>query len=303
MAATITSPAVTDEEGQTMTRSSPTLRRRRLSAEIFTLREHAGLTSAEATTRLGWGSGKLTRMERGEWVRPNPRDIADLCDLYGVNDDRRRDYLVTLAREGREHGWWHPYRTMLSEAYSTFIGLEAAASSSYTFDQVILPGLLQTEDYARAVILGGPTELGPEEIEQRVKIRMERQHLLTRDDPIRIWCIFDEAALRRLVGGSDVMRHQLQHLLELGRQGAGVNLQVVPFAAGAHAGASGAFSILEFPEPEDPDAVYIDTPAGELFVEEREEVNRFQIAFEHLRATALSTTDTLTMIADVASAL
>lgn len=281
--------------------SSPTLRRRRLSAEILALREQSGLISVEATKRLGWGGGKLTRMERGDWKRPNPRDIADLCDLYGITDERQREYLITLAREGREQGWWHPYRKMLSEAYSTFIGLEAAAASMSMFDQGVVTGLFQTEAYARAVIVGGPAELSADEIEKRVKIRMERQQLLVKDEPVRVWAVLDEATLRRQVGGREVMRAQLQRLLECAEL-PHVNLQVVSFEAGAHAGHSGSFGILKFPEPQDPKAAYVDMAAGEMFFENPEEVSRFETAFEHLIASALSPPDTLAMIAAAAAA-
>ena len=199
-----------------MSASSPTLRRRRLSAELRALREVKGMTSVEATKRLDWSSGRLTRMERGEWVRPNPRDIRDLLDLYEVNDERKREYLLTLAREGRQRGWWHPYREMLSERYSTYIGLEADAASVLTFEPLMIPGLLQTADYARGLLAGGPSEHGTDEIEKRVEIRLERQKLLTRDDdPLRLWAVMDEAVLRRSMGGPDVARGQLGHLVEL----------------------------------------------------------------------------------------
>lgn len=295
--ATITSPTVTMGVAMSEPRRSPTLRRRRLSAEIRALREDAKMTSVDATKRLDWSSGKLTRMERGEWLRPNPRDIEDLCNLYGVTDEAKRDYLMTLAREGKERGWWHAYKDMLSEEYSTYIGLEAGAADIFRHDHVIIPGLLQTEDYARTVILGGPTEISAEQADHRVKIRMERQKLLTRkEDPLRLWAVMDEAALHRQVGGSDVMSAQLGHLLKLSEL-AKVTLQVIPFSVGAHAGVSGGFSILGFPEKADLDAVYVDTPAGELFVEDPEEVRRFEEARQRLLASARSPGDSIGLIA------
>lgn len=282
-------------------RRSPTLRRRRLSSELLALRQAAGLTSVEATKRLGWSGGRLTRMERGEWVRPNPRDIQDLCDLYGVTDERQRDYLVTLAREGREKGWWQGYSKMLSETYSTYIGLESGASELYTCDQVVFPGLLQCEGYARAIVADGPAEVAAADVEQRVKVRMERQQLLTREqEPLRLWVVVDEAALHRQVGGPDVLRDQLAHVLRMSEL-AKVTIQIIPFAKGAYAATSGAFTILRFPEPEDPAAVYVETPAGELFVEDGEEVRRFEVAYERLQAVALSPGDSLTLIAATAA--
>ncbi|GAA2404526.1 helix-turn-helix transcriptional regulator [Actinomadura vinacea] len=284
-------------------RHSPTLRRRRLSAELRALREAAGMTSVEATRRLEWSGGRLTKMERGEWVRPNPRDIRDLCDLYGVTDERQREYLVTLAKQGRERGWWHAYKNMLSEEYTTYIGLEAGAATVYVVDLVVIPGLLQTKDYARAVTLGGPAEVTAEQTQRRVDIRTERQKLIMReDDPLRLWVVMDEAALRRMVGGGDVMREQLNnicHLAELAK----VTVQVIPFQAGAHAAVAGAFSILQFPEPEDPDAVYVETPAGELFVEVPEEVDRFHTAYNRLQAAALAPSASIRMIAEYAATI
>lgn len=306
MGATITSLTVAGRADVPMpTRHSPTLRRRRLSTELRVLRESVSMTSVEATKRLEWGGGKLTKMERGEWVRPNPRDVRDLCDLYGVTDERRRDYLITLAKQGRERGWWHPYRAMLSEEYSTYIGLEAGADTVFTFDQVV-NGLVQTEDYARALLTDGPAEISAEQVERRVALRMERQKLITHhDDPLRVWMVLDEAALRREVGGAAVLRGQLRHLLDLAEL-ARVTVQVIPFTKGAHAAVGGSFSILRFPEPEDPnavdpDAVYVETPAGELFVENSEEVGRFQIAFQRLQAAAMSPGDSLTFIAACAA--
>lgn len=282
-------------------RNSPTLRRRRLSAELRALREASKLTSVEATKRLEWSSGRLTRMERGEWLRPNPRDIADLLDLYGVTDERQREYLLTLAREGRQRGWWHPHRELLSERYSTYIGLETDAASALTFEGLRLPGLLQTADYARGLLAGGPSELGAEEIEKRVEIRMERQKLLTRDDdPLRLWAVMDEAVLRRSMGGPDIARAQLQHLIELSALPK-VTLQVVTFAVSFHPGVGGPFTILEFPEPLDPDAVYVENIAGELLVEDPHDVARFKLAFQRLGAVALSPRDSIAMIAEVAA--
>lgn len=284
----------------TTSRQSPTLRRRRLSDEIRRLREEANMTAAQVAKDLSWAVGKLTKMERREWVRPNPRDIRDLCDLYGA-DPAKRQELETLAKEGRERGWWHPYSKMVSQAYSTYIGFEAGAAQLHVFEPMVIHGLLQTEEYARAIVAGGPNELSEEQIEQRVKIRAERQELLTReDDPLRLWVVMDEAALRRQVGGPEVTRLQLRHLLELSKL-AKVTLQVTPYSTGAHPGVMGGFTILSFPEPEDLDAVYIETAAGQLFVEEPEEVSRFQIALQRLQAMALTPADSLRMIDDLSA--
>lgn len=278
------------------TRRSPTLRRRRLSAELRRLRQACGLTALEVTERLGWASGKLTRMERGEWVRPNPRDVQDLLDVYGITDARQREQLMTWAREGRERGWWHPYREMLSESYTTFLGLEQEASTERTFELAVIPGNLQTAEYAEALMRRGPAELSAKEIKDRVEIRMKRQEILTGDDPVRLWAVIDEAALVRSAGGDDVMRGQLRHLIEVAELPK-VTLQVIPFSKGTHSGTKGPFTILEFPEREDPDAVYVENIAGELFIEEAEEVDRFRIAFERLTAVAEGPEDTIALFA------
>ncbi|MEV5752615.1 helix-turn-helix transcriptional regulator [Actinoallomurus sp. NPDC052308] len=279
-------------------RKSPTLRRRRLSAELRRLRAAAGLSSTDASKRLEWSAGKLTRIERGEWLRPNPRDIQDLLDIYGITDVRQREELTQLAREGRQRGWWHPYRDMLSDAYSTYIGLEAEAKALLTFQPLMIPGLLQTADYARAVVAGGPAEINLEEVDRRVEVRIARQNALRGPDPLRLWAIIDEAALHRPVGGPEVMRDQLKHLQDIATLPK-VTLQVIPFRTGVHPGvAGGSFAILEFPGSEDPDAVHVDTAAGELFIEEPDQVDRYRVAFQHLTAVALSPDDTLAMIAD-----
>lgn len=275
---------------------SPTLRLRRLATELRKLREASGLTSVEVAKRLEWSPGKLTRMERGEGTRPNPRDIEDLLKVYGVTGQRQREEIVRWAREARQRGWWHPYREMLSESLSTYIGLEAGAKTLLTFQSLVVPGLLQTEDYARVLIQAGPAEIGADEIEQRVKIRKDRQQILTGPDPARLWAIIDEAALRRPIGGRDVMRAQMDHLKEMARSPR-ITLQVIPFDTGAHAGlGGGSFTILQFPDEGDHDAVYVDNFAGELFVEEPPEVARFHTAFRHIGGAAAAPSVTVTLL-------
>jgi transcriptional regulator with XRE-family HTH domain len=278
------------------TRRSPTLRRRRLSAELRKLREAKGLTGTNVEEHLGWSQGKISRMERGDWVRPNLRDVQDLLDLYDVADPHHRDKLMTLARDARQRGWWHAYKDMVSEDYSTYIGLEAEAVSINTFQLSLVPGLLQTPDYARALIASPHANYSTEEIERRLEIRMARQELLTGDDPIRLFAVIDEATLHRAIGGRDVMRHQLTRLIDAAEQ-PNVTLQVIPFDVGMHAGLHGSFAILEFPDPDDHDAIYVEALSGELFMEDTEEVRPYAIAFQHLNAAAHSPRDTIAMIA------
>jgi transcriptional regulator with XRE-family HTH domain len=282
---------------ETEPRRSPTLRRRRLSAELRKLRAAAGKTAVEVDRELGWTPGKLAKMERGIWQRPNPRDIRDLLDLYGVEDEAYREDLLKLARQGRERGWWHPYREMLSDSYTTYIGLEAEAASVLTFQIGMIPGLLQTADYARAIMRDGPAELSPKEVDARAEIRASRQLLLTRDDdPLRLVVVLDEAVLHRPIGGQAVMRAQLDQLAELAELPR-VTVQIVPFRIGAHPGLGGPFTILEFREPRDPDAVYNENNAGELLLEEPEDVAPFKLALQRLQVVALNPADSLTMIA------
>jgi transcriptional regulator with XRE-family HTH domain len=285
----------------TTSRRSPTLRRRRLSDELRRLREEAGLTAAEVCKQCGWATGTLTKWERRDWQRPSLSNIRTLIDLYGVTDELKRAELEMLAVEGKERsGWWHAYRAMMSPAYSTYVGLEAGAAELLAFNALIVPGLLQTEAYARSIVEAGPDELDEKQIDRLVQIRAERQALLTRaDDPLRLWVVLDEAALRRQVGGAEVMREQLLFLLDMARL-AKVTIQITPFAAGAHPGVTGPFTIMMFPEPEDLPAVHIDSPGGQLFVEEPEEVRRFEIALQRIQAMALPPADSLRLIAELA---
>lgn len=276
-------------------RRSPTLRRRRLSAELRNLRAQAGLTLVEVAKRLGWSEGKLRWIEAAQWVRPNVGDVMDLLDTYGVTDQRQREKLLRLAREAGQRGWWHPYRDMISERYSTYIGLEAEASALQTYQALVIPGLLQTDDYARALIQAGPAEITEEEVERRIAIRAKRQKILTGEDPARLSAVIDEAALRRPVGGADVMRAQLERLVQLARLPR-VMVQLLPYSLGPHPGLGGPFTILSFPES-DPDAAYVETIAGELLIEEDSDVERYRSVYRRLLGLALSPADTINMLA------
>lgn len=279
-------------------RRSPTLRRRRLSAELRRLRADRGLTLVEVADRANWSEGKQRWIEDAQWVRPNPRDVQDLLDIYGITDRRQRDELMRWAREGRQRGWWHAYREMLSERYSTYIGLEAEAEEVATFELAVIPGLAQTEAYARALIKAGPAELDDTEIENRVAIRTERQRILVGEDAVRLSMVLDEAALRRPMGGPDVMREQCERLIELARL-PGAIVQVLPYEVGPHPGTGGPFTILSFAG--DPAAVYVPTIAGELLIEEDIDVKRYERVFRRLNALALSPDATIALLAAVAA--
>ena len=274
--------------------TSPTLRRRELSARLKELREKAGIDVAAAAEALGCSTDKIHWIERAEWNRPRWRDVRDLLDRYGVTNERLRNYLLQLARDSGQQDWWHPYKAMLSETYTTYIAFEGEAEELLTFELAVIPGLLQTENYARALNREGPAELGADEIEERVKVRAERQRILERPDPVRLFAVIDEAALRRKVGGDEVMRDQLQHLVDMAAHPK-ITIQILPFAAGPHPGTGGRFTILTFPGAATPDAVYIATIAGELLIESGG-VDRYRSVFRRLNAKALSPEDTIAMI-------
>jgi transcriptional regulator with XRE-family HTH domain len=279
---------------------NPTLRARRLAIELMRRREASGLSREEAARRLEWSTSTVFRIETGR-SRPQPGNVRVLLDLYGVTGSER-DGLIQLAREARQPGWWHSFRDVLPNPYEVYIGLEGGAASIRNFEPVVVPGLLQTEDYARAMFKGGPRELERDEIERRVEVRLARQQILTRDDRPRLWAVIDEAVIHRLVGDPAVMRAQLGHLIDTAEQGR-TTVQVVPYRAGAHAGTTGPFVILDFPEPTDPAVVYVETLAGDIYLEERADVNRYTIAFDRLLAAALHPDDSVRLIQQVAAAM
>ena len=267
------------------TEHSPTVRRRRLALELRRLREAARLTCEEVAEHLECSASKISRVETGR-VSVSPRDVRDMLELYGVPADQRES-LVQLARDSRQKGWWHAYSDTMQPQMATYIGLESAASEIRIYEVSLIPGLLQTEDYARAVIRAGMVNSPAEDIERRVSLLMARQPAVVRDDPPKVWAVLDEAALRRRVGGSGLMRLQLEHLLA---QAAlpNVAVQVIPFAGGAHPAMGRPFIILVFPERVDTDVVYLEDLTSALYVEDVDEVDRYNMFFNHLRATALS---------------
>lgn len=278
---------------------SPLLRARRLALELAKRREAAGMTREDVTRRLEWANSTLFRIETGR-TRPQPRSVREMLDLYGVTG-AEKEGLIQLAREARKPGWWHSFRDVLPNPYEVFIGLEAGAASVRTFESLAMPGLLQTPDYARAMIRGGPLELDSDEIDRRVQVRMARQEILSRSDRPRLWVVLDEAALHRTVGSSAIMRNQLAHLVEQSEQGR-TTVQVVPFKAGAHAGPTGPFVILEFTEATDPNVVYLENIPDGVYLEGATDVEAFMLAFDRLRAAALHPDDSISLIQRVADA-
>jgi transcriptional regulator with XRE-family HTH domain len=275
---------------------SPTVRGRRLRYELRRLREQAGLTRDEVARRLEWSGSKISRIETGQ-SRAQTGDVRDLLEIYGVTG-AETEALVQLAREGRKRGWWTAYNDVFT---GTYVGLEAETSAMRTYQPQIIPGLLETEDYARALIRAGLVRADPDEIDRRVKARMARQDVLTRPDAPAIWAVLDEPAIRRPVGGAAVMSAQLRHLIEVtAAPNSKITLQILPLAVGSHPGLSGPFVILDFPSAEDPSVVYLETATDGLYLEETAEIERYTLMFDHLRASALSSSESAGLIARMA---
>jgi transcriptional regulator with XRE-family HTH domain len=283
--------------------SSPTVKRRRLAAELRHYRDAAGLTIEEVADQLEWSSAKISRIENAR-VSVLPRDVKFLLAAYGLTDqDDPWEIMLTLARESRNKGWWHQYGDAVPDWFEVFVGLEAEAASVSNYDSEFVPGLLQTEEYARVVHRTSLFTASEEEIEKRVKVRMARQELLTSGDGgPEVWFVLNEAAVRRVVGGKATMREQLQRLTEA-MELASVTLQVLPFESGAHPSMDGSFSILGFPEVSDPNVVYIEYQTGALYLEKPEEVRRYRLMFDHLRAAALPVDTSRALIARIADEL
>jgi transcriptional regulator with XRE-family HTH domain len=262
-------------------RGSPTLRRRQLGMELRRLREAAHVTIDQVAERLECSGSKISRIETGQ-TGVTPRDVRDMLDIYGV-DPEYADQLLKIAREARQKGWWQLYGDVLTSAY---VGLEAAADHIRSYEALVVPGLLQTEEYAQAMIHAARPDIGATDVEKRVRVRIGRQSLLTQDDPIDLWVVLDEAVLRRPVGGRAVMRRQLEHLT-LAASWPNVTLQVLPFSAGAHAGMDGAFTMLLYDESAGQNFVFASNAAGGLFLEKDDELQRYGFIFDYLRANAL----------------
>ncbi len=274
---------------------TPTIRLRRLAAEMRRLRGSNEMTREEVSERTSINEATIYRLETARVRRPQKRTLMTLLDLYGVTDPHRAE-LLELGRTGAQQGLLQAYHSELPEEYTTYIAFEAEARSVSNYESLFVPGLLQTEAYAHAVITGVLPMASEREVEQRVRARMERQRLLSAPGTLKLWAILDEAALHRQVGSRGVMRAQLTHLIKTANE-PNVIVQVIPYSAGAHAGMPGSFILLDFPNPADPDVVYIDSLAGDLFLEKEADLRRYRLLFEHLRAVASSPDQTTTMLA------
>lgn len=276
---------------------TPTVRLRRLAAELRRLRASAALSREDVTEQTGINSATLYRIETAK-TRPQTRTLVALLKLYGV-DDQQREHLVALSKQSTEQGWLRSYHSDLPEEYTAYISFEAEALGVRNYESLFIPGLLQTEDYARAVIRGVLPMANQQEVDDRVRARMERQGVLSKAQPLKLWAIMDEAALRRLVGGGKIMQAQLRHLLDVTRE-PHVTLQVIPFSIGAHAGMPGSFVLMDFADPMDTDLIYIDSMAGDLFLESEADISRYSIIFDNLRAVALSPDSSVELVANIA---
>ncbi|KRD13228.1 MULTISPECIES: helix-turn-helix domain-containing protein [unclassified Streptomyces] len=279
----------------------PAVRRRKLGAELRTLRAQAGLTSGEAARLVGWHQSKVSRIETGT-SGSKPADVRLLLDAYGVADPQLRELMLALAGDdagdGRDH-WWHAYRGVLPPAYRDFISLESQASAMRTLETTVVPGLLQTPEYARAVTCAAVEGLDEEQLDALVEVRLARQDVLRAQPPLELSAVLDEAVLRREVGGPEVMARQLRRLAEASRTPQ-VSLQVLPFTAGAHIGVTGPFVIFSFARTSDLDVVVLDHLTSSLYLERKEDLQAYAQAFNALRAHALSPGETSEYLAAVA---
>ncbi|MDX2683043.1 helix-turn-helix domain-containing protein [Streptomyces sp. NY05-11A] len=275
---------------------NPTVRRRRLGQELRRLRELKGMTAEEVAERLLVSQSKISRLENGR-RSISQRDVRDLCGVYEVEDQRMVDSLMEMAKDSRQQGWWHAFGDV---PYSVYIGLETDAASLRVYDPQVVPGLLQTRRYAEALISGALPETAHTEVEKRVQVRMRRQERVSSsENPLRLWSVMDESALRRVVGSRELMREQLEHLVEQS-QLPHVTVQVIPFDMGAHPGLNGQYAILEFPDTADSSVVYIEGVTSDLYLEKPNDVQKYSVMYEHLRAQALNVDQSRQFIADIA---
>ena len=265
-------------------RGGPTVLRIVLGTQLRKLREARGISREDAGESIRASHAKISRLELGR-VGYKDRDVADLLTLYGVLDENERADFLTLARQASTPGWWHRYGDVLPSWFETLIGLEEAASVIRTYEVQFVPGLLQTEDYARAVTRLGHPRASAVEIERRVALRMARQQLLTAPEAPRVWAVMDEAALRRALGGTEVMRAQLEHLIETAAL-PNVTLQIAPFSVGGLAAAGGPVTILRFQEPDLPDIVYLEQLTSALYLDKADDVDNYLAVMDRLCAEA-----------------
>ena len=271
---------------------SPTVRRRELGALLRKLRTEKGLTVEQAAERLLFSMSKLSRMETGHGIT-TPRDIRDLCDLYGVTDEAERDHMRKLAAEGKQQAWWQSYDL----GYATYVGLEAEAVALSAFQSSVVHGLLQTADYARAGHEGAMPRLSSDQIEMQIEAKLTRQRILTRDKPADFAVVLDEAALHRMAGGRQVMTAQLTKILDMSAL-PNVMVQILPFELGAHPALESNFTIIGLPSPT-PGVVFVEGLIGSTYLERDDDLKRYREIFARLQSIALNPKDTERLIGKI----
>ncbi|GLZ09625.1 transcriptional regulator [Actinomadura sp. NBRC 104412] len=276
---------------------SPTVRGRRLCRELKRLREASGLSIEEAARRLDFSKSKLSRIENGR-SRVITDDLEDMLDLYDVRSPQR-EALIQLGRDARRRGWWTKYSDVFTGSY---VGLESEAAK-IRVNAHLIPGFLQTENYARGIITSTRPMFDTAEVDRRVAARAARREaLLRRTDPPEIHVILDESAVRRHVGGTDAMRQQLTDLIEAGKR-PNITLQVLPFAAGGHAGVEGEFVVLVFPDPEDAPVAYVEGLMGDVYLESDSELDMFNLAWDHMLERALDPNGSIAFLEELSTNL
>lgn len=282
-------------------RGGPTVLRMVLGTQLRRLREASGISASEAGYAIRATHSKISRMELGR-VSFRERDVADLLTMYGVTDETERTAFLSLASEANIPGWWHDSADILPNWFESYLGLEEAASVIRNYQVQFVPGLLQTADYTRAIVLLSHDGASSGELERRIELRLNRQKLLGRPDAPHFWAVVDEAALRRPHGGPGVMRGQVEHLIECTKL-PNVTLQVVPFSAGGHAAAGGPFCILRFAEPDLPDVVYLEQLTSALYLDRREDVDGYQVVMERLCVEAEPAANTAAVLEEILAGL
>jgi hypothetical protein len=277
--------------------TEPTVLRMLVGAQLRRLRETSQITCEDAGEAIRASHSKISRLESGR-TGFKARDVADLLTLYGVHDEAERAAVLSLAEQASAPAWWHEYADVVPPWFEAYLGLEPAASVIRTYEVQFVPGLLQTEDYARAVVLLGHHDAPPEEIERRVALRMRRQRLLRRPRPPKIWAVIDETALRRPIGGADIMRAQIDHLLALAEH-PDVTIEIMPFSAGGHSAAGGPITILRFPEDRVPDTVYLEQLTSAVYTSRRADVDHYLHTMNRLVIEAETPDATLPALHDI----
>jgi transcriptional regulator with XRE-family HTH domain len=278
----------------------PSIRRRRLGAELRRMREAGNLSLEQVAQQLECHRATISRLELGRSALRS-RDLRHLLTMYGVTDENRIDAYVTMARTGRQRGWWQEYQDTLPPTYTDFIALESEATYLRAFQPLLLPGLLQTEGYASAVTRTLPTQMSDEDLNVYVRVRCARRSVID-TGKVRFCAIISETTLRTPVGGPEVMQDQLRHLLKVVQLG-NVTVQVLPYRVGEHAGLHGPFVLMSFPLEHESDIIYLENLTSSLYLEKPEDVQAYTLVFDSLRSAALSPRDSEASIVEALHAL